>query len=130
MFVHPPVPAGCSDRAKNGISCGHIVGGFSTGREIEMAKLRHVAMSVPDPDKTADFYCEAFDMKRVGKTDSPLATHQIRASENLSHLYNDLLGAAEGNRKLLVNHTLISDLRPEPKFSERSNDSSHRCFDS
>ena len=38
-----------------------------------MAKLRHVAMSVPDPDKTADFYCEAFDMKRVGKTDSPLA---------------------------------------------------------
>ena len=64
------------------------------------------------------------------QTDSPLATHQIRASGNLSYLYNDLLGAAEGNRKLLVNHTLISDLRPEPKFSERSNDSSHRCFDS
>ncbi len=38
-----------------------------------MAKLRHVAMSVPDPDKTADFYCEAFDMKRVGTTNSPLA---------------------------------------------------------
>ena len=38
-----------------------------------MAKLRHVAMSVPDPDKIADFYCEAFDMKRVGKTNSPLA---------------------------------------------------------
>ncbi len=38
-----------------------------------MAKLRHMAMSVNDPDKTADFYCEAFDMKRVGTTDSPLA---------------------------------------------------------
>ncbi len=38
-----------------------------------MAKLRHMAMSVQDPDKTADFYCEAFDMKRVGTTDSPLA---------------------------------------------------------
>lgn len=38
-----------------------------------MAKLRHIALSVPDPDKTADFYCEAFDMKRVGTTDSPLA---------------------------------------------------------
>ena len=38
-----------------------------------MAKLRHVAMSVQDPEKTADFYCEAFDMKRVGRTDSPLA---------------------------------------------------------
>ena len=38
-----------------------------------MAKLRHIAMSVDDPEKTADFYCEAFDMKRVGRTDSPLA---------------------------------------------------------
>ena len=38
-----------------------------------MAKLRHIALSVPDPEKTADFYCEAFDMKRVGTTDSPLA---------------------------------------------------------
>lgn len=38
-----------------------------------MAKLRHIAMSVPDPERTADFYCEAFDMKRVGRTDSPLA---------------------------------------------------------
>jgi len=38
-----------------------------------MAKLRHIAMSVPDPDKIADFYCRAFDMERVGTTDSPLA---------------------------------------------------------
>ena len=39
-----------------------------------MAKLRHIALSVKDPEKTADFYCAAFDMKRVGVTDSPLAT--------------------------------------------------------
>jgi methylmalonyl-CoA/ethylmalonyl-CoA epimerase len=39
-----------------------------------MAKLRHVAMSVPDPAAAAKFYCEAFDMKIVGETDSPLAT--------------------------------------------------------
>jgi methylmalonyl-CoA/ethylmalonyl-CoA epimerase len=39
-----------------------------------MAKLRHIALSVPDPEKTADFYCSAFDMQRVGTTDSPLAT--------------------------------------------------------
>ncbi len=38
-----------------------------------MAKLRHIALSVPDPEKAADFYCEAFDMQRVGTTDSPLA---------------------------------------------------------
>lgn len=38
-----------------------------------MARLRHIALSVPDPDKAADFYCDAFDMERVGTTDSPLA---------------------------------------------------------
>ena len=37
-----------------------------------MAKLRHIALSVPDPEKAADFYCEAFDMERVGG-DSPCA---------------------------------------------------------
>jgi len=39
-----------------------------------MAKLRHVAMSVPDPEAAAKFYCDAFDMKIVGRTDSPLAS--------------------------------------------------------
>ena len=39
-----------------------------------MAKLRHVAMSVPDPEAAAKFYCDAFDMTIVGHTDSPLAS--------------------------------------------------------
>ena len=39
-----------------------------------MAKLRHVAMSVPDPAAAAKFYCDAFDMEIVGETDSPLAS--------------------------------------------------------
>ena len=38
-----------------------------------MAKLKHIAMSVPDPEGIADFYCQAFDMTRVGTTNSPLA---------------------------------------------------------
>lgn len=38
-----------------------------------MARLRHIALSVDDPWKTADFYEEAFEMKRVGETDSALA---------------------------------------------------------
>ena len=36
-------------------------------------KLRHIAMSVEDPFATADFYQNAFDMEKVGETDSPLA---------------------------------------------------------
>lgn len=39
-----------------------------------MAKLRHVAMSVADPEASARFYQEAFGMERVGDTDSELAS--------------------------------------------------------
>ena len=38
-----------------------------------MAKLRHIALSVKDPEATAQFYESVFDLKRVGKTDSELA---------------------------------------------------------
>ena len=31
------------------------------------ARLRHIAISVPDPEKAAKFFEEAFDMKVVGK---------------------------------------------------------------
>jgi methylmalonyl-CoA/ethylmalonyl-CoA epimerase len=39
-----------------------------------MAKLRHIALSVPDPDATAEFFMRVFGMTKVGDTDSPLAT--------------------------------------------------------
>jgi methylmalonyl-CoA/ethylmalonyl-CoA epimerase len=34
-----------------------------------MAKLRHIAISVADPHKSAEFYMKAFGMKKVGETD-------------------------------------------------------------
>ncbi len=34
-----------------------------------MAKLRHIAITVPDPHKAAEFYMRAFDMRKVGETD-------------------------------------------------------------
>jgi catechol 2,3-dioxygenase-like lactoylglutathione lyase family enzyme len=34
-----------------------------------MAKLRHIAITVPDPERAAKFYMEAFGLKRVGETD-------------------------------------------------------------
>ncbi len=34
-----------------------------------MAKLRHIALTVPDPEKAAEFYIKAFGLRRVGKTD-------------------------------------------------------------
>jgi methylmalonyl-CoA/ethylmalonyl-CoA epimerase len=37
------------------------------------AKLRHIAMNVSDPAKSAKFYCDTFGMKVVGETTSELA---------------------------------------------------------
>ena len=34
-----------------------------------MAKLRHIAITVPDPEKAAEFYERALGLKRVGSTD-------------------------------------------------------------
>ena len=34
-----------------------------------MSKLRHIAITVPDPWKTAEFYMRVFGMKKVGETD-------------------------------------------------------------
>lgn len=38
-----------------------------------MAQIRHIAFSVPDPEKAAQFYEKVFGLKRVGTTESPLA---------------------------------------------------------
>ena len=38
-----------------------------------MAKLRHLSLHTADPEKTAEFYKRVFDMKEVGRTDSPIA---------------------------------------------------------
>ncbi len=38
-----------------------------TKKENIMAKLRHIALIVPDPDKAAKFFEEAFDMKVAGR---------------------------------------------------------------
>ena len=32
-------------------------------------RLRHIAITVPDPEKAAEFYMKAFGLKRVGETD-------------------------------------------------------------
>jgi methylmalonyl-CoA/ethylmalonyl-CoA epimerase len=47
-----------------------ITGDFAMPRK---AKLRHFAITTADPEKTAQFYEQAFGMERVGRTDSPIA---------------------------------------------------------
>jgi catechol 2,3-dioxygenase-like lactoylglutathione lyase family enzyme len=35
-----------------------------------MARIRHVAFYTADPEKEANFYCQAFDMKRLRKSEN------------------------------------------------------------
>ena len=35
-----------------------------------MAKIKHIAIRTPDPEKTAAFYKSAFDLEEVGKAGS------------------------------------------------------------
>jgi catechol 2,3-dioxygenase-like lactoylglutathione lyase family enzyme len=39
-----------------------------------MAKLRHIAIMVPNPEATAKFFMQTFGMEQVGTTESPLST--------------------------------------------------------
>ena len=39
-----------------------------------MPKIKHIALSTQDVDKTAKFYMDVFGMKQVGKVNSPNAT--------------------------------------------------------
>ena len=39
-----------------------------------MAKIKHIALSTQDPDKTAKFCIDVFGLKQVGRVDSPGAS--------------------------------------------------------
>ncbi|MEX2223180.1 MAG: VOC family protein [Candidatus Rokuibacteriota bacterium] len=36
-----------------------------------MPKIKHIALSTPDPEKTAKFYVDVFGMKQIGRVDHP-----------------------------------------------------------
>ena len=39
-----------------------------------MAKIKHIALSTQDPEKTARFYCDVFGMKQIGRVDHATVT--------------------------------------------------------
>ena len=61
-----------------------------------MAKLRHIALIVPDPDKAAKFFEEAFDMKVAGR-----ARRGLYVSDGIM---NVALLKQEGNEKVGLYH--------------------------
>ena len=51
----------------------------------QKAKLRHFAITTADPEKTAEFYKEAFGMVEVGRTNSPIA-HGLYLSDGVINI--------------------------------------------
>jgi len=63
-----------------------------------MAKLRHLAMQVPDLEKAAAFYERCFDMKRVNKVNAPIGDAVI-LSDGVMNL--TLLNFPEGAKGMV-----------------------------
>ena len=49
-----------------------------------MAKIKHIAIASQDPDKTAEFFKEVFDLEEVGKVDSANATGYYLSDGNIN----------------------------------------------
>jgi catechol 2,3-dioxygenase-like lactoylglutathione lyase family enzyme len=65
----------------------------STDKEQSMAKLRHIAMQVPDLEKAAQFYETVFGMERVAHGDTPFG-NAIMLSDGVMNMA--LLNFPEG----------------------------------
>ncbi|WJR80217.1 VOC family protein [Bradyrhizobium sp. NP1] len=73
-----------------------------------MSRIRHIALSVPDPEKTADFYVKTFGLRRVGKTESVLASGVYLSDGyiNLALLryHNDEVAGVSGGKDFVGVH--------------------------
>src|SRR4029450_1181149 len=79
-------------------------------RRETMPKIKHIALSTQDVEKTAKFYIETFGMKEVGKIDDP-GTRGVFLTDgdiNLAILNfkNDTAaGSARGQKFSRIHHT-------------------------
>ena len=96
-------------------------------RREQMAKLRHIAVAVPDPDKAAKFYVDTFGLKAVGRTESPLATGVYLSDGTinlalLSYKTDGAAGAERGKGFVGVHHFgfWVDDLDAHGQAIERN----------
>jgi predicted enzyme related to lactoylglutathione lyase len=71
---------------------------MSLMEDVGMAKLRHIAMQVPDLEKAAQFYELAFELKRVHAAESPIG-NAIMLSDGVMNL--TLLNFPDGKGGML-----------------------------
>lgn len=74
-----------------------------------MAKLRHIALQVDDPEKTATFFEAAFGMERIGRTDAGISSgiYLSDGTINLAILHfntDEAAGVPAGKDFVGINH--------------------------
>ena len=74
-----------------------------------MGKLRHIAISVPDPWEAAEFYMKAFGLEKVGETDSTLArgvylTDGVINIALLNYKNDEVAGPERGRKFIGLHH--------------------------
>ena len=90
-----------------------------------MAKLRHIAMAVPDPEEAAKFYMKTFGMTEAGRTESPIAsgvylTDGTMCLALLNYKTDEAAGKERGKDYVGVHHVgfWVDDLDASGKFIE------------
>src|SRR5258706_575554 len=81
-----------------------------------MAKLRHIAITVPDPQKSAEFYMKVFGLKKVSETDweNARGVYLSDGVINLALLHYKTEAAA-GKRIAAPNHNVMEAPQPPQK---------------
>ena len=88
-----------------------------------MAKIRHIALSTPDPDKTAKFYVDVFGLKQIGRVDNPNVSgyYLTDGDVNLAILNfkNDAVAGAERGKDYFGIHHFGFQVESLPAITER-----------
>lgn len=73
-----------------------------------MAKIKHIALSTADPDKTAKFYTDVFGLKQIGKIDHPAVSGYYLSDGDLNlavlRFKNDAVAGAERGKDFFGLH--------------------------
>lgn len=73
-----------------------------------MAKIRHIALSTQDPEKTARFYTDVFGLKEIGKIENPNVSGYYLSDGDLNlavlKFKNDAVAGAERGKDYVGIH--------------------------
>ena len=68
-----------------------------------MPKIKHIALSTQDPEKTAKFYVDVFGMKQIGRVDHPAVSGFFLTDGDLNlavlNFKNDAVAGAERGKE-------------------------------